>query len=363
MNFASRFTFLNAVDPELFQLCITAEDFYQQEQWKHCLIELRQFGEVLAKEIANQSNLFLLPESQADLISLLKKNKVINSDIAEAFHSIRVAGNEAVHKRLGNRDVAISQLSYAYMLGLWYCRCFKNLSIAVSQEESVETKVELGESYIDKQNRILKKISEHTSLIQSLINEINYISDQQSKKIKRIIIEYDEMQKKSKERIKNEQNRKSLLLSQQSQLQLSLIEIDIKIHDIKDYCINSEIKVSLEKYQSQKQATQSKLEKINLELESLNCKGFNAIEQSKIEALKGELSEIKKSKDQLQYELQMTVDSEKAKVTQLLQTYDLLFNQACNAGSSSQDIPFDLISLIDRFEIKIPVIKHRKLTL
>jgi len=63
------------------------------------LIKLRLFGELLAKNIAARFGVYTDNQSQQiEILKELKYRDVLDQKLADMFHSIRIAGNAAVHE-------------------------------------------------------------------------------------------------------------------------------------------------------------------------------------------------------------------------------------------------------------------------
>ena len=90
-----------------------------------CLIKLRQFGELLAQLIAAKTGLYETREElQADLLRRLRFERVLPSEVADLFHSLRIFGNTAAHGAHGTLADALNALKYARQAGVWFHRTF-----------------------------------------------------------------------------------------------------------------------------------------------------------------------------------------------------------------------------------------------
>ncbi len=122
------FGHLAATDPLLAQHGAKAERFVFEEPIT-ALFKLRQFGEVLAQQAAGFTGMYgSSEESQIDLLRRLRDGRVIDYEVADLFHSLRKAGNRAVHDNAGTQRDALHQLRVAWRLGVWFQRAFKNRS-------------------------------------------------------------------------------------------------------------------------------------------------------------------------------------------------------------------------------------------
>lgn len=119
------FAFLATVEPSLVQLAARAERYVFDDPVVS-LVKTRQFGEVLAQQVAAHTGMYASPaEQQSDLLRRLRDRRVIEGEVADFFHSIRVAGNKAVHDNYGDQRDALRQLRMAWSLAVWFRRAFK----------------------------------------------------------------------------------------------------------------------------------------------------------------------------------------------------------------------------------------------
>lgn len=121
---SSNFGFLAVHDVQLVRLGALAERYFHDDP-NTCLIKLRQFGELLAQLVAATTGLYEnREESQADLLRRLRFERVLPSEVADLFHSLRVFGNNATHGAGGTLNEALSALKYARQAGVWFHRTF-----------------------------------------------------------------------------------------------------------------------------------------------------------------------------------------------------------------------------------------------
>lgn len=147
------FTFLSAYSPQLVKLAFQAER-YLAEDPNTCLIKLRQFGEVLAQQVAAKVGLYLTREdTQKDLLDRLRDRNIVGPDVLNLFHGIRIVGNKATHELKGTYDEALHQLRMARALSVWFHKVFskdpdfkpepfKLPPVSVQQERDLAEKLE-----------------------------------------------------------------------------------------------------------------------------------------------------------------------------------------------------------------------------
>ena len=118
------FAFLAKHDELLVRYGAQAER-YVFEDPNTALIKLRQFAEVLAKHAAAQVGLYPSSEDAfTDVLSRLRDNGVLTSEVAQLFHALRKAGNAAAHEHKRSQGEALHQLRMARTLGIWFHRAF-----------------------------------------------------------------------------------------------------------------------------------------------------------------------------------------------------------------------------------------------
>ncbi len=124
---SANFSFLREHDPQLVNLAASAEQSFHSHS-DICIVRLRQFSERLAKLIAANKGLSEVPkEAQLELLQRLRREGIISSEVAELFHSIRIAGNIVVHEnRNADSREALTLLKDARYLSIWFHREFGN---------------------------------------------------------------------------------------------------------------------------------------------------------------------------------------------------------------------------------------------
>lgn len=125
MEFTSNnFDFLRQHDAQLVRLGALAERYFHDDP-NTAQIKLRQFGEVLAQLIAAKTGLLeRSDESQADLLRRLRFERVLPSQVADLFHTLRILGNRATHGTSGTFGDALNALKYAREAGIWFHRTY-----------------------------------------------------------------------------------------------------------------------------------------------------------------------------------------------------------------------------------------------
>ena len=98
----TNFQFLENIEPQLMRLGALAERYFPDDP-NTSLMKLRQFGELLAQNIAAQVGEFDDPIiTQYDLLNNLRDKKVLPYEVYKLFGDLRRSGNKAVHDLDGN---------------------------------------------------------------------------------------------------------------------------------------------------------------------------------------------------------------------------------------------------------------------
>ena len=126
-NRSVNFSFLADIAPDLDLLHCFA---HQAEKYLHsdpnsCLIKIRQFGELLAQEIAARNGESIdRGEPQESLLRRLSMNGILKQNSIDLFHQIRKEGNRANHHGLSDYNRALRVLKYAHQLACWFCHTY-----------------------------------------------------------------------------------------------------------------------------------------------------------------------------------------------------------------------------------------------
>ncbi|MDN7549483.1 type I restriction-modification system endonuclease [Burkholderia cenocepacia] len=120
----SNFAHLTRLQEDLALLGAGAERYFADDP-NTCLLKLRQFGELMARQVAARAGIYSPDEdNQASLLSRLKGAGWLPRDVADLFHWLRKAGNIANHQFAGDHRAALQTLKVATQLGFWFQRSF-----------------------------------------------------------------------------------------------------------------------------------------------------------------------------------------------------------------------------------------------
>lgn len=120
------FQFLKDLDPALMNQAALAERYCLDDP-SAALGKLRLFGELLAKNIAARMGVYADSSfEQVKILRELKFQNILDQKLADMFHSIRIAGNAAVHEGKGTVRDALQNLRFAHQLAVYFYKVFKN---------------------------------------------------------------------------------------------------------------------------------------------------------------------------------------------------------------------------------------------
>ena len=121
---SANFGFLARYDPGLVVVAARAEQYFADDPVT-CLMKLRQFGELLAQQIAARTGVFTtLDEPQAELLARLRREGTVPRDVLDVFHDLRRRGNVATHGHQGDHAEAMAALRLARQLAIFFHRTF-----------------------------------------------------------------------------------------------------------------------------------------------------------------------------------------------------------------------------------------------
>ncbi len=121
---SQNFAFLRAYEPQLDRLAALAERYFPDDPIT-CLIKLRQFGELLARQTAARNGLAEeSEESQAELLRRLRLDAAVPAQVLDLFHQLRIEGNRAVHDNHGDQRTALDGLKLGRQLAIWFHRSY-----------------------------------------------------------------------------------------------------------------------------------------------------------------------------------------------------------------------------------------------
>jgi type I restriction enzyme, R subunit len=118
------FGFLARYDAALVLIAARAEHYFPSDPVT-ALMKLRQFGELLAQQIAARTNIYTtVEEPQAELLARMRRENAIPREAVDLFHDLRRAGNEATHGHVGDHATAMAALKLARQLAIFFHKTF-----------------------------------------------------------------------------------------------------------------------------------------------------------------------------------------------------------------------------------------------
>jgi type I restriction enzyme R subunit len=121
---SENFAFLSHTDERLARLGALAEWSLQVDP-PTTIQKLRIFTEVLARFVAARQGMLSVPdETFADLLTRLRRTRLLPDKAAEVCHHLRRLGNVAIHENRGTAAQALLCLKLARELGIWLYRTF-----------------------------------------------------------------------------------------------------------------------------------------------------------------------------------------------------------------------------------------------
>lgn len=122
----SNFAHLKVHDEQLLRLGMLAERYFTDDP-NTCLLKLRQLAETLALMIA--ASVGIEPrkdEGQHHLLQRLREHSILPYEVYQLYTQVRLAGNDANHALKGDHRTALASLRYAWQIGVWFHRTFKD---------------------------------------------------------------------------------------------------------------------------------------------------------------------------------------------------------------------------------------------
>jgi type I restriction enzyme R subunit len=121
---SENFDFLRGYGLQLFRLAAQAEHYFRTDP-NTTLIKLRQFAELLAKEVGARTRSLRSPDEPfADILGELGRAGYATPQALKLFHHLRKAGNQAAHGDLDDFATALTGLKVARELAGWFVRSY-----------------------------------------------------------------------------------------------------------------------------------------------------------------------------------------------------------------------------------------------
>jgi type I restriction enzyme R subunit len=121
---SANFGFLEPHGDQLFRLAALAEHYFRTDP-NTCLFKLRQFAELLAREVAARTGMLATPdEALSGLLGEIGRSGNAPPRVMDLFHYLRRHGNEAAHQGRDDFATALTALKMGRELALWFVRSY-----------------------------------------------------------------------------------------------------------------------------------------------------------------------------------------------------------------------------------------------
>jgi hypothetical protein len=169
----SNFSFLKTKWSNLAEIAELAEENLYQDP-NTTIIKLRMFTEQIVDYIYAYDNLEEPEENSFfNKLKLLEREELIQGEIEDVFHTLRIEGNKGVHESLDSTETAKTLLSLSHKLAVWFMQLYGDWNYEAEEfklpEKNNESKTDLTE---------LEK--KYDSLIEELQQEIDDLKKSQN---------------------------------------------------------------------------------------------------------------------------------------------------------------------------------------
>lgn len=160
----SNFEFLKEIEPHILYRIAHLAETYLYTDPNGCLMKLRQFAEVMVNEVFQIEHIPLpYDNNQANRISVLKREGIIEHQLGRILNELRQRGNEAVHAGFDSLTSAKTLLQMAYHLAQWYALSYGEgtggHTFVMPQEADIPNAVEL-QAEKEAQDQQIKALTE-----------------------------------------------------------------------------------------------------------------------------------------------------------------------------------------------------------
>ena len=160
----SNFEFLKEIEPHILYRIAHLAETYLYTDPNGCLMKLRQFAEVMVNEVFQIEHIPLpYDNNQANRISVLKREGIIEHQLGRILNELRQRGNEAVHAGFDSLTSAKTLLQMAYHLAQWYALSYGEgtggHTFVMPQEGDIPNAVEL-QAEKEAQDQQIKALTE-----------------------------------------------------------------------------------------------------------------------------------------------------------------------------------------------------------
>jgi type I restriction enzyme, R subunit len=124
MATSANFEFLKPHGVQLYRLAALAEHYFRTDP-NTCLFKLRQFAELMAKDVGARAGLLASPDEPfAAILGAIGRAGYAPRAALDLFHALRKVGNDAAHDGRDDFATALTALKIARQLAIWYARSY-----------------------------------------------------------------------------------------------------------------------------------------------------------------------------------------------------------------------------------------------
>lgn len=183
----SNFSFLQSKWNILGELGKMAEDNLYRDP-NTTIVKLRMFAEQIVDYMFAYDKIEKPEEdSLFNKLKLLEREELIQNDIADIFHSLRIEGNKAVHESYDSLEDAKILLSLGYKAAVWFMQVYGEWDFDPDKFIMPEQK-ELEDNKIDKiqqeYEKMINKVQEEIAVIKARQKKLTNLTQRREKSIK-----------------------------------------------------------------------------------------------------------------------------------------------------------------------------------
>jgi superfamily I DNA and RNA helicase len=169
----SNFSFLKTKWSNLAEIAELAEENLYQDP-NTTIVKLRMFTEQIVDYIYAYDNLEEPEENSFfNKLKLLEREELIQGEIEDVFHTLRIEGNKGVHESLDSTETANTLLSLSHKLAVWFMQLYGDWNYEAN-------KFKLPEKNDEQKTDLTALENKYDSLIEELQQEIDDLKKSQN---------------------------------------------------------------------------------------------------------------------------------------------------------------------------------------
>jgi len=161
----SSFSFLNGDYPELFTICVLAEELVHIDP-NSALSKSRLLAEKLGALIWEFENLGEFDDAFVIKIRRLYDNQILPEIINSIFHTIRKSGNRAIHDGESTKAEAVFVMKKSFQLTKWFFETYQDLQIEQKDYELPQRPYNNIDELTQKLNSVSEPVAEYSKKLQ-----------------------------------------------------------------------------------------------------------------------------------------------------------------------------------------------------